>query len=35
MYISDDQLHAMELCIYYGIKIQVEGLDGEKISQMC
>jgi len=27
-YISDDQLHAMVLCIYHGIKVQVEGLDG-------
>jgi hypothetical protein len=35
MYISDEQLHTMELCIYYGINIQVEGLDGERISQMC
>jgi len=35
MYISDEQLHAMELCIYYGIKFQVEGLEGEQISQMC
>jgi len=35
MYISDEQLHAMELCIYHGIKVQVEGLDGERISQMC
>jgi hypothetical protein len=34
-YISDDQLHTMELCIYYGIKVQVDGLDGERISQMC
>jgi len=34
-YISDDQLHAMELCIYHGIKVQVEGLDGERIYQMC
>jgi hypothetical protein len=34
-YILDEQLHAMELCIYYGIKVQVEGLDGERISQMC
>jgi len=34
-YISDEQLHAMELCIYHGIKVQVEGLDGERISQMC
>jgi len=25
----------MELCIYHGIKVQVEGLDGERISQMC
>jgi len=34
-YISDDQLHAMELCIYHGIKVQFESLDGERISQMC
>jgi hypothetical protein len=34
-YISDEQLHAMELCIYHGIKVQVEGLDDERISQMC
>jgi hypothetical protein len=34
-YISDEQLHAMELAIYHGIKVQVEGLDGERISQMC
>jgi len=34
-YISDEQLHAMELCNYHGIKVQVEGLDGERISQMC
>jgi hypothetical protein len=34
-YISDDQLHAMELCIYHCIKVQVEGLDGERISEMC
>ena len=34
-YISDEQLHAMELCIYHGIKFQVEGLEGEHISQMC
>jgi hypothetical protein len=25
----------MELCIYHGIKVQVEGLEGERISQMC
>jgi len=34
MYIPDEQLHAMELCIYHGIKIRVKGLDGERISQM-
>jgi hypothetical protein len=35
IYISDEQLHAMELCIYHVIKIQVEGLDGERILQIC
>jgi hypothetical protein len=34
-YISDELLHAMEHCIYHGIKVEVEGLDGERISQMC
>jgi hypothetical protein len=34
-YMSNEQLHAMELCIYHGIKVQVEGLEGEHISQMC
>jgi len=34
-YISDEQLHAMELCIHHGIKVQVEGLEGELISQGC
>jgi hypothetical protein len=34
-YISDEQLHVIELCIYHGIKVQVEGLDGERRSQMC
>ena len=34
-YISDEQLHPMELCIYNGIKVQVEGLEGERISQIC
>jgi hypothetical protein len=29
-YISDEQLHAMELCIHHDIKVQVEGLDGER-----
>jgi len=33
-YISDEQVHAMELCIYHGIKVQVEGLEGERISRM-
>jgi len=34
-YILDEQLHAIELCFYHGINVQVEGLDGERISQMC
>jgi len=34
-YISDEQLHAMAPCIYHGTKVQVEGLEGEHISQMC
>ena len=34
-YISDEQLHPMELCIHHGNNIQIEGLDGEPISQMC
>jgi hypothetical protein len=34
-YISDEHLHTMELCIYHGIKVQVEGLDGERIFQIC
>jgi hypothetical protein len=28
MYISDAQLHAMELSIFDGIKVQLEGLEG-------
>jgi len=35
MYISDEQLHAMELYIYHSIKVQVEGLYGECWSHMC
>jgi hypothetical protein len=35
MYISDKQLRALKLCIYHAIQIQVEGLDDERISQMC
>jgi hypothetical protein len=34
-YISDEPLHAMELCIYHSIKVQVEGVEGERISQIC
>jgi hypothetical protein len=34
-YISDEQPHAMELCIYHRINVQVEGLEVERISQMC
>jgi len=34
-YMSDDQLHAMELCIYHCIMVEVEVLEGERISQMC
>jgi len=34
-YISDEQLHPMELCIYHGIKVQVEYLDGECIFEVC
>jgi len=34
-YISDEQLHAMELCIYHGIQVQLEGEEIERISQMC
>jgi hypothetical protein len=33
-YISDEQLHTMELCIYHDIKVLVESLDGERISQI-
>jgi len=34
-YISDEQLHAMELCIHLGIQVQVEGLEGERVAQVC
>jgi len=34
-YISDEQLHVMEICIYHGIKVQVECVEGERTSQMC
>jgi len=35
LYISDEQLYTLELCIQHGIKVQVEGLEGERISEMC
>ena len=34
-YISDEQLHAMELCICHCIKVEVEGSDGERTSEIC
>ena len=34
-YISEEHMHTMELYIYHSIKVQVEGLEGERISQMC
>jgi hypothetical protein len=34
-YISDEQLHGMELSIYHGINVQVDGFDGERISEIC
>jgi hypothetical protein len=34
-YISDVQLQAMELCIYRGINVHAEGIEGEGISQVC
>jgi len=34
-YMSDEQLHTMELCIYHGIKVQIEGIEDERISQIC
>jgi hypothetical protein len=34
-YISDDYLHQIELCIYNGIKVHVEGLEGALIYLMC
>jgi hypothetical protein len=33
-FILDEQLHAMELCIYHGIVVQVMGWEGEYIAQM-
>jgi len=34
-YMSDEQLHAMELRIFHAITVQVESLEGERISWMC
>jgi hypothetical protein len=34
-YTQDEQLHAMELGICLGIKVPIEGIDGERISQKC
>jgi hypothetical protein len=34
-YLSADQLHAMDLIVHHGIDLQVVGLDGEPISEMC
>jgi len=34
-YIWDEHLHAMDHCIYRGIMVGVEGLEGERLSQMC
>jgi len=34
-YISDDQLHTMEYCMYHCIQYQVEGLEGKRTSWMC
>jgi hypothetical protein len=34
MYLSDEQMNTMEICIYQGIEVQVDGLEGEHISQI-
>ena len=34
-YISDEQLHVMELCINHGIRVHIVRLEGQRISQMC
>ena len=34
-YSWDEQLHRKELCISCGSKLEVLGLEGERISQMC
>jgi hypothetical protein len=35
MYISDEELSAIKFCIYNGVRIQVQGLERERISPMC
>jgi hypothetical protein len=34
-YMSDKQLHAMELHTFHGIKVEVEGFEDEHISEIC
>jgi hypothetical protein len=34
-YIPDEHLHVMELLMYHGITVQVKGVEGERISEMC
>jgi hypothetical protein len=33
--ILDEELHTMELYIHHHIQVQVQGSDGDRISQMC
>jgi len=35
MCIWNEHLQAMELCIYHGIKVHLQGSEGERISKMC
>jgi len=35
MYIWDEQQPAIELCFFPGIMVELEGLGGERISQIC
>jgi hypothetical protein len=34
-YLSDDQLLAVELCVYHGVKVEVEDLNGDRQFQIC
>ena len=34
-YILNEQLHAVELCIYHSLTVHVKDLAGERLSQMC